>query len=44
MQNDKTKELVEIINFLLNWLEDEHLGTREEAIKQIIEIWRINLW
>ena len=43
MQNDKTKELVEIIDFLLDWLEEEHMGTKVIAKEEIAKTWGVNL-
>lgn len=38
------KDLIEIIDFLLNWLEDEHMGTKERAKEEIAKTWGVDLW
>lgn len=37
------KDLLEIIYFLLDWLEDEHMGVKGKVKEEIAQMWGIDL-
>lgn len=43
-KEEEIKTLKAIINVLLDWLEDEHLGLIDEAHQYILDNYNIDVW